>query len=72
MIRIERGIYGGESEERSTLGSLFPLGAFLTLTFTNLMELRWRVEGEVGEAAVKIERDILREGSEKEGEEVGL
>ena len=30
------------------------------------------MEGEVGVVAVKIERECLREGSEKEGEEVGL
>ena len=30
------------------------------------------VKGERGEAAVKIERERLRAGSEKEGDEVGL
>ena len=28
--------------------------------------------GEVGEEVVKMDRDLLREGSENEGEEVGL
>ena len=64
-------MYGGEAEERSTFVSLFPLGGFLTVTLANLIELRCRVVGEVGEEAVKMERDLLREGSEKEGEEVG-
>ena len=36
------------------------------------MEFICRVEGEEGEVAVKIGRDFLRAGSEKEGEEVGL
>ena len=30
------------------------------------------MEGELGVEAVKMERDFLSEGSEKEGEEVGL
>ena len=51
---------------------LFPFGGFLTVTLANLMELRCRVEGEVGVEAVKIERDLLREGSKNEGEEMGL
>ena len=62
---------GGETGERSLRRTLFPLG-FLTVTLANLMELRWRMEGEDGEEAVKMERDLVREGSEKEGEEVGL
>ena len=41
--------------------SLFPFGGFLTVTLANLMELRCRVEGEVGVEAMKIERDLLRE-----------
>ena len=36
------------------------------------MEFKGRVEGEVGVVAVKIERDCLSEGSEKDGEVVGL
>ena len=36
------------------------------------IEFRCSVEGEVGVVAVKMEREFLREGSEKEGEEVGL
>ena len=36
------------------------------------MELRCKVEGEVGVEAVKIERDFLSVGSENKGEEVGL
>ena len=48
------------------------MGGFLTVTLANLIELRCRMVGEVGEEAVKMERDLLREGSEKEGEEVGL
>ena len=36
------------------------------------IEFRCSVEGEVGVVTVKMDRDFLREGSEKEGEEVGL
>ena len=68
--RSESGIYDGELEER-TRGSLFPLG-FLIVTLANLIEFSGRVDGEIGVVAVKIERDFLREGSEKEGEDVGL
>ena len=52
--------------------SLFPFGAFRTVTFTNLMELRCKVVGEEGEEAVKIQSGLLSVGSENEGEEVGL
>ena len=45
---------------------------FLTITLENLMELMCKVEGEEGVEVVNTERDFLREGSEKEGEEVGL
>ena len=48
------------------------MGGFLTVTLANLMEFICRVEGEEGEVAMKIGRDFLRAGSEKEGEEVGL
>ena len=48
------------------------MGGFLSVTLANLMEFICRVEGEEGEVAVKIGRDFLRAGSEKEGEEVGL
>ena len=65
-------MYGGEAEERSPLISLFPLDFFRTVTFANRMELRCKVEGEVGVEAVKIERDFLSVGSENTGEEVGL
>ena len=68
--RSESGMYGGEPEERIR-GSLFSLG-FLIVTLANLIELRGRMEGELGVEAVKMERDFLSEGSEKEGEEVGL
>ena len=36
------------------------------------MEFRWRVDGEEGVVAVKIDSDICREGSEKDGEDSGL
>ena len=36
------------------------------------MEFRGKVVGEVGVAAVKMERVCLRDGSENEGEVVGL
>ena len=42
------------------------------MTFENLMEFRCKVEGDEGEVAVKTERDFFNEGSEKDGEEVGL
>ena len=68
--RSESGMYEGEPEERFR-GSLLPLD-FLIVTLANLIELRGRMEGELGVEAVKMERDFLSEGSEKEGEEVGL
>ena len=36
------------------------------------MELRWSVEGDEGVVAVKMDKDFLRVGSEKEGDAVGL
>ena len=42
------------------------------VTLAKRIELMGMVEGERGEDAVKIERDRLRAGAEKEGEEVGL
>ena len=42
------------------------------VTLAKRIELMGMVEGERGEDAVKIERDLLRVGSEKEGKEVGL
>ena len=38
----------------------------------NLIEFRLIVEGEVGVVAEKIVNDFCREGSKKEGEEIGL
>ena len=52
--------------------SLFPFDFFRTVTFAKWMELRCKVEGEEGVVVVKIDRDFLSVGSEKEGEEVGL
>ena len=72
LIRTERGMYGEEAKERSPLISLFPLDFFQTVAFVKRMEVRCKVEGEVGVEAVKIERDLLSVGSENEGEEVGL
>ena len=63
-------MYGGQSGV-SGRGTLFPL-AFLMVTLAKRMELIGMVEGERGEEAVKMERDLLRAGSEKDGEEVGL
>ena len=42
------------------------------MTLAKRIEFKGRVEGEVGVEAVKIERDCLSEGSEKDGEVVGL
>ena len=42
------------------------------MTFSNRIEFRCKVEGELGVEAEKIENDFYRVGSEKEGEEVGL
>ena len=72
LIRTERGIYGGEPVERSTFLFLFPFGGFRTVTFENLMELIGKVVADDGDVAVKTESDFFNEGSEKEGDEVGL
>ena len=45
---------------------------FLTVTFLKHIEFKWRVEGEVGVVAKKIDRDHWSDGSEKEGEEAGM
>ena len=42
---------------------------FLIITFSNLIELRWRVDGEDGVTVEKIDSVLWREGSEKEGED---
>ena len=42
------------------------------MTLAKQIEFKGRVEGEVGVVAVKIERECLSEGSEKDGDEVGL
>ena len=42
------------------------------MTLAKRIEFRCSVEGEVGVVAVKMERECLREGSEKEGKVVGL
>ena len=42
------------------------------VTFSNLMESRGKVEGERGDLSEKMERDLRREGSMKEGESIGL
>ena len=45
---------------------------FLIVTFSNLIELRWRVDGEDGVTVEKIDSVLWREGLEKEGEDRGL
>ena len=45
---------------------------FLTVTFSNLIESKGRVDGEMGDLSEKISRAFRREGSLKEGEEIGL
>ena len=42
------------------------------MTFSNRIEFRCKVEGEVGVDAEKIDNNFCRVGLEKEGEEVGL
>ena len=56
------------AEERSPV-SPFLSFFFLTVTFLNQMELRWRVDGEEGVDAEKIDKDLCREGSDKDGED---
>ena len=49
--------------------------AFLDLqmfTFSNLMESNGREEGEIEDLSEKMERDLRREGSIKDGESQGL
>ena len=49
--------------------------AFLDLqmfTFSNLMESNGREEGEIEDLSEKMERDLRREGSIKDGESRGL
>ena len=45
---------------------------FRIVTFSNMMEYRGRVERKIRYLLEKIERDLRREGSRKEGEAVGL
>ena len=42
------------------------------MTFSNLMDPKGRVEGERGDLSKKMSSAFRREGSLKEGEEVGL
>ena len=42
------------------------------VTFSNMIESRERVEGEMGVLSVKMESELKSEGSAKEGEEMGL
>ena len=49
-----------------------PLWFFLTVTLENLIEFKCKVVGEVGDEAVKMDRDFFKDGSEKEGEDEGL
>ena len=58
--------------ERSTFLFLFSFGGLRTVTFENLMELICKVVGDDGDVAVKTESDFFKEGSEKEGDVVGL
>ena len=57
--------------DRTPEGSVFSF-FFWTVTFSNRMEFRWRVEGEEGVFAKKIDRDLWSEGSEKDGEDMRL
>ena len=51
---------------------LLPFLAFLIVTFSNLIDSKGRIEGEMGDLSVKISRDLRREGSSKEGVVKGL
>ena len=69
MILDERGVYRPEGPMTSE--DLFLLD-FLIVTFSNLIESKGRIEGEIGYLSRKMFRDFKREGSIKEGEEIGL
>ena len=69
MILAERGVKRPEGPE--TLEVLFLL-VFLIITFSNMIESKGSVEGEIGDLSEKIVSVFNREGSVKEGEVVGL
>lgn len=60
------------AEERSPVYPFLSFFFFLTVTFSNQIELRCRVDEEEGVDAEKIDKDLCREGSEKDGEDKGL
>ena len=60
------------AKERSPVSPFLSFFFFLTVTFSNWMELRWRVDGEEGVDAEKIDKDLCKEGLEKAGEDKGL
>ena len=45
---------------------------FRTVTLANLIEFRYKVEGEVGVVAENMDSDFWREGSKKDGDEARL
>ena len=71
-MQTERGMYGGEVEERCSMKPCLSFFFFLIVAFSNRIELRWRVLGEYGVTAENIGSILCRAGSENEGEEIGL
>ena len=66
---MDNGVNGVEAESNVTKGAFF---FFLIVTFSNLMELRGKTEGESGVLAENISKDFCSEGSAKDGEDTGL
>ena len=58
-------------EEAEASEDLFFLD-FMMVTFSNLMESKGRVDGEMGNLSEKMSRYFRRERSLKDGEEIGL
>ena len=55
MSLVDKGVKGVESESKDSEGAFF---FYLIVTFSNLMELRGKTEGERGVLAVKISKDF--------------
>ena len=58
-------------EEAEASEDLFFLD-FMMVMFSNLMESKGQVDEEMGDLSEKMSRDFRREGSLKDGEEIGL
>ena len=56
LMHTERGMYGGDADERGSEVPSLSFFFFLMVTFSKWIELIWRVLGEDGVTAKNIER----------------